>query len=99
MTSPARIVAMREDMSAPRDALAWFAQRMEEALRANDHKLGWESLTPSSLIRRCEEELYELRQALADGDPVKIVKECADAANFLMMLADNIAGSSMNGEP
>jgi len=63
---------------------------MELALRRNDHKFGWQVATYPYLIDRANQEIRELLQALhTKSTPDKIVREAADAANFLMMVADN----------
>lgn len=82
-----------------RPAVAWFARRMEAALRRNDHKGGWTTCKSAFLWERLGGEREELRLALwplpgADGSarlPVDegVVQEAADVANFAMMLADN----------
>lgn len=54
-------------MSAPlelRPQVAAFAQLMERALRANDHKGGWARSMPTALMRRLQEEATELDQEL-----------------------------------
>lgn len=96
LPSTRQLLASRSGVAAPRDALAWFAQQMEIALRKNDHKLGWEHISARRLLLRCNQEVGELRHALARGDVAAIVKECADAANFLMMIADNAAVDALD---
>lgn len=89
--------------------LQQFAQYMEEQLRDNDHKDGWEDRDIEWLLSRAAGELVEasiayglleacscdtckylLRQRIG-----RCVKECADAANFLMMAADNMRRISL----
>lgn len=68
-----------------------FAQAMECALRANDHKPGWKNDAPSALIDRLYQEVRELdRTPMAAPDAV--LKEAADVANFAMMVADVCGG-------
>jgi len=75
-----------------REPVSWFAEQMEAKLRENDHKGGWEDCDYEYLANRLEEEVEELRAL--EGDPdvkgEKIIRECADIANFAMMIADNI---------
>ena len=75
----------------PRYVLKWFACRREERLAANDHKGGWSESGSVWLRNRALEELDELFQAMCseDATPEKVIAECADAANFCMMIADN----------
>jgi NTP pyrophosphatase (non-canonical NTP hydrolase) len=66
---------------------------MEAQLRANDHKPGWKNDSLLSLISRCSEELIELRhEIIEEYDPVRVLKEAADVANFAMMIADVCGG-------
>jgi len=83
-----------------RKAVTDFAKLMEERLRDNDHKGGWANDTPSSLLARIFEEWLELRDALKVVTPwgrrqdycrKAVCCECADVANFAMMIADNLS--------
>lgn len=77
-----------------RSSVKQFAQAMERKLRENDHKGGWDETTDACLIERLFEEANELSWAMSrvgDGpppDPHRVVDECADVANFAMMIAD-----------
>lgn len=68
--------------------LAEFAAYMEHKLRLNDHKPNWRTCSLGYLRERLSQELAELDEALAAGDPHLIYDECADVANFAMMIAD-----------
>ena len=73
----------------PRPQLAWFAERMESKLRANDHKGGWLGDDMESLLRRLDEELRELwHEYHSINRWEKFIDEAADVANFAMMVAD-----------
>lgn len=65
---------------------------MELKLRKNDHKGGWKNLTRTQLMAFLDEEVQEIREALAAGDPLDIAQECADVCNYAMMIADNEGG-------
>lgn len=74
-----------------------FAILMEQILRDNDYKGGWENMRLTELSERLLEEVDELEDLLArrllDGNPVtdaELAKEIADIGNFCMMLADNM---------
>lgn len=68
-----------------------FAVKMEEKLSANDHKSGWEGMSYKMLINRMRQEIKELERAIKLKLPAKEIQyECADVANFAMMIADNI---------
>ena len=75
-----------------RPEVQWFAEQMELALEANDHKGGWGNDSSSALLTRLREETEELKTTLNKGhrlSPSHAVKEAADVANFAMMIADN----------
>lgn len=65
-----------------------FAASMEAKLRANNHKRHWRLCSLGYLRARLSQELAELDEALADGDPYLVLGEAADVANFCMMIAD-----------
>lgn len=72
-----------------RDSVQWFAQIMESKLQENDDKGGWDGCDLQYLSMRLTQERKELASAIKSGDKEKIIKECADVANFCMMIADN----------
>jgi NTP pyrophosphatase (non-canonical NTP hydrolase) len=63
---------------------------MEQKLRVNDHKDGWHDCKFDALFERLLEETEELRMALQQRSGLAIIEECADVANFCMMLADRV---------
>jgi len=71
----------------PRREVRWFAERMERKLQQNDHKGGWNNDSFHALLRRMREEVDELESAQSDQE--KLIDECADVANFAMMIAEN----------
>ncbi len=73
-----------------RKEVKWFASRMEAKLKANDHKGGWHNEYAEYFLSRMTDEFEELVAALETGNTEKSISECADVANFAMMLADNI---------
>lgn len=85
----------REEYCRPE--VRWFARKMEERLRANDHKGGWNNCDTEWLLGRLNEEVEELesefdrkeRSGHAILRPESIAREAADVANFAMMIADN----------
>lgn len=68
-----------------------FARAMEEQLRANDHKGGWDDCSLQYLRDRMDVELWELKRALRRSpvNLLEVMEETADVANFLMMVVDN----------
>jgi NTP pyrophosphatase (non-canonical NTP hydrolase) len=76
-----------------RPEVVWFADAMEQELRANDHKRHWLNLGMQTLSMRLTQEREELRDAVADGSAAETLKEAADVANFAMMIADKMRRS------
>jgi hypothetical protein len=74
--------------SGVRQAVAFFAVDMEDTLRRNDHKGGWDTCDPAWLLKRLREETDELEAVLKNGSDYVIRSESADVANFAMMIAD-----------
>ena len=82
-----------------RDSVESFAWEMERKLAMNDHREGWDDEEFSFFLRRIRQEVTELKKAFnqlldyRDGAPSVIARhafteECADIANFAMMIAD-----------
>lgn len=69
-----------------RPEVAQFALLMEAKLRANDYKRHWRYCSMQYLSMRLTQERKELNLALATRTGVGL--ECADIANFAMMVAD-----------
>jgi NTP pyrophosphatase (non-canonical NTP hydrolase) len=81
-----------------------FADAMEERLRANDHKRGWDSCTMGYLRQRLKGEMGELfdeidkQQKATCRDTGAVNREAADVANFAMMIADRWGGLKPGGK-
>ena len=90
-----------------RAVVGWFAGHMEEKLRQNDHKGGWDDCTLMWLMGRLRQEVEELTHALTDkvvaakmagnedigeDDAMSVIGECADVANFSLMIASKASG-------
>ena len=81
-----------------------FAALMQMKLNKNSHKSGWKGMDfgpfgegrgqywrekDEYLLKRLDEEVTELKQAISEGkSDVEVAHECADVANFAMMIAD-----------
>jgi NTP pyrophosphatase (non-canonical NTP hydrolase) len=71
-----------------------FAHEMESELYANEKKGGWTECDFEYLFNRLKEEVGELPEAIhkwqkKEGASLpNLVSECADVANFAMMIAD-----------
>lgn len=71
-----------------------FAWAMESKLKAHDAakgKQGWKRIKVLDLLDMLKLEIEELE---AISRPDKVLNECADIANFAMMIAD-VAGNLM----
>lgn len=69
-------------------SVVWFVQYMFNKLRQNEHKKHWRELSEDWLLEALNSEVGELSFALSSGDKDDIIYECADVANFAMMIAD-----------
>lgn len=91
-------------LPAVRVEVQWFASKMEEKLALNCHKTGWKDCEVDKLIDRMQEELDELKNAwwkrkndwgrsagegfMFVATNEELIKECADVANFAMMVKE-----------
>lgn len=76
-----------------RHEVQWFAAHMAAKLKANDHKGGWIHESSSYFVKRLADEWRELAHVIDlatmhEASPQDIIDECADIANYAMMLAD-----------
>jgi NTP pyrophosphatase (non-canonical NTP hydrolase) len=74
-----------------------FALEMEKKLAKNRHKgnaENWQMAGAKILFRLLRDEVDELAEALDHCVPEDSIKECADVANFAMMIADCVAYDS-----
>ena len=76
------------DLDAVRPSVKTFAYLMEKELTRNDWKGGWEKDSAESLFIRLVEEVGELARDLDRGK--NSVGECADIANFAMMISEKL---------
>jgi len=76
-----------------RPSVKWFAERMEQTLRKNDHKVGWGKCDLQYLSMRLTQERKELSEAIASKDAERIINECSDVSNFSLMLADKFGNN------
>lgn len=81
-----------------RRAVKWWAEKMEEELRKNESKGGWEYEDYDYLLERAKANLKEIKTKKLYGmnpnptDTNHAIKCCVDCANFCMMLADVLRG-------
>ncbi len=74
------------DSHKPRESVERFAREMERVLQANDHKGGWQDMTPLELLDSLTDEWVELSNAVDAGAMRATAEEAIDVANFAMML-------------
>jgi NTP pyrophosphatase (non-canonical NTP hydrolase) len=84
-TVTGKIRPMESDAKAVHD----FGVEMLKKLFKNRRKAHWSTVSHQYLFDRLLEEIEELRDAMT-GTEGDIVSECADVANFAMMIADNL---------
>jgi NTP pyrophosphatase (non-canonical NTP hydrolase) len=69
-----------------------FANAMRKELDANSHKRGWEECEVGYLRTRLHQEVAELMRAIDGSEsPERVLSECADVANFAMMISERYA--------
>lgn len=78
-----------------REEVLRFARKMERNLQKNDHKVGWHHCTQGYLRRRLKDEVRELDNAFKKKEIGRIKYECADIANFAMMIYDSICEEAL----
>lgn len=72
-----------------RKPLRKFARFQEKILKQNDYKRPrWDKLRLIELLDRLEDEVIELKDALLMNNYEQSQKECADIANYAMMIYD-----------
>lgn len=87
--------AWEKQMRLIDDSVDSFASVMKYKLNLHRKKGHWSALSHVELINLLKEEIKELEEAIKDCNDTKtmnlaIVNECADVANYAMMIADNI---------
>ena len=74
-------------------AMKSLNETMKEKLKENDYKGSWAATDIWELNYMLCEEVDELCQSLLYEGVDAIKKECADVANFVMFIHDNIGGN------
>lgn len=70
--------------------LHWFNTIQVEKLEENADKPHWDTLSIDELIFNLNCEFNELSLAISSKDQYEAIRECADIANFAMMIADKL---------
>lgn len=76
-----------------RPAVARFADRMEQRLAKYDEErgaIGWRGAETQKLISAMNRNFVRMGKALSSKDKDAIIKQATDAANYLMMIVDNV---------
>ena len=71
------------------EAVRDFTVHMKHKLLLTRHRPHWKGCDLAFLLLRLREEVDELAAAIAREDRKETIRECADVANFAMMIADN----------
>ena len=61
----------------------------------NMRKTSWRGKSISNLLAMAKREIEELEESLIDQDNANSLHECADVANFMMMIHDSILSGIM----
>lgn len=87
-----------------RSSVRWFAGEMERRLRANDHKGGWSGGKEDmqfcdrakDSIEQAQHASYSLLVGTGPNPTARavVIQEAADAANYMMFVADNAKPAS-----
>lgn len=81
-----------------REALKFFAKKMEEELKKNEFRGSWRDQNPEMVLSKLWDEVYDLDDQVENyldgkGDRDQILKEAVDVANYAMFVADICAAS------
>jgi len=81
-------------------SVEWFAEQMVKRLDEHQHKGGWRDCTFARLIQELEGHVEDLHYNLLEQGrgEFEVVRECADIANFAMMIADNFVEGTNDEE-
>lgn len=73
----------------PRREIKDFAEEMEYKMALKDEERGdsWKKMPMDFFLRRLDQEVAELRNAIEEKGFVEVTKEAADVANISMMIA------------
>ena len=68
---------------------ALLTKAMKSKIDRDEQKGTWENVPIGRLLEMLKVEVKELENALKSEPKENIIKECADVANFAMMIAGN----------
>lgn len=85
-----QVFKRKKKAATVKSVVQWFAGRMLDKMGVHSRKgVTWREEKASWLLERLGDETLELKDAIESRDKEAIIKECADVANFTMMIADN----------
>jgi len=77
-------------MAKYKKELKTFVKIMDGKLHENLRKPHWRTLSNTQLLLLLDQEILELKEAIKNNYTIShIQRECADVANFAMMISDN----------
>lgn len=80
----------REEFSDVREPVKKFAVAMEETLRKNDHKGGWDKCSVQYLLKQVEIQTIMLKCRVQGALSEDIKSTCKNVANYAMMIFDRL---------
>lgn len=83
------ITGVERNFNDDKRSVFWFSNEMSKKLYENRIKKHWSHVDCDYLFDRLMDEVRELSDARS-GTSEEIIAECADVANFAMMIADNV---------
>ena len=78
-----------------RESIKNFTNLMETKMLLNEHKGGHDRLKLDELLKLLHQEVRELKVAADEKDYKEVALECADVANYAMMIADKCIKRSL----
>lgn len=82
------IIHIPKELDNVAPELKQFFYAMIYKLKKNAHKGKWEDMDLAKTLARLREETEELAHAISDENPIEVVLEAADIANFALMVSD-----------
>ena len=78
-----------------RECIKAFSNVMETKMLLNEHKGGHERLRIDELMKLLTQEVRELKTEVDSKDYKAVILECADVANYAMLIADKCIKRSL----
>lgn len=82
------------ELERRRKSVEWFSNIMFEKLTRDVDKGDWSNDQVSTLLIKMKMEFDELCDALLNGTPEEIARECADVSNYAMIIAQVVNGGA-----